>query len=96
MTRQRLALAAALAGLFASSTLRAEDTPATPPDAGKKWRGPYVKELRPDPWGNSYQYRSPGQYGAKTYDLWSNGADSQPGGEGNNEDVTNWTSATTE
>lgn len=66
----------------------------TPPaDAGKKWRGPYVKELLLDPWGNPYQYRSPGQFGAKTYDLWSNGADGQPGGEGNDEDITNWTQA---
>src|SRR5437764_10937984 len=26
----------------------------------KKWRGPYIKLLRPDPWGNAYQYRNPG------------------------------------
>ena len=61
-----------------------------PPDAGRKWRGPYVMQLRPDPWENPYQYRSPGQYGSKTYDLWSNGADGQPGGEEYDEDVTNW------
>lgn len=61
-----------------------------PPDAGRKWRGPYIKELRLDPWENEYEYRSPGQFGSKTYDLWSNGADGQPGGEDYNEDVVNW------
>lgn len=64
-----------------------------PPDAGRKWRGPYLKELILDPWGNEYQYRSPGLFGSTTYDLWSNGADGAPGGEGNGEDVTNWTEA---
>ncbi len=61
-----------------------------PPDAGRKWRGPYVTQILLDPWDNEYQYRSPGQFGSKTYDLWSNGADGQPGGVDNNEDVTNW------
>ncbi len=33
----------------------------------KKWRGPYIRELRRDPWGNPYQYPhtgrpSPGQF----------------------------------
>src|SRR5688500_13743027 len=29
------------------------------PPAGEesKWRGPYIKVLRADPWGNPYQYR---------------------------------------
>ena len=62
-----------------------------PPDAGKKWRSAYIREMRPDPWGNPYQYRSPGLYGSKTYDLWSNGADGTPGGEGYDADITNWT-----
>ena len=61
-----------------------------PPDAGRKWRGPYVTQILLDPWDNEYQYQSPGQFGSKTYDLWSNGADGQPGGVDNNEDVTNW------
>ncbi len=61
-----------------------------PADGGQNWRGPYVKELIPDPWGNGYQYRSPGQFGSKTYDLWSNGADGKPGGEEKERDITNW------
>ena len=27
-----------------------------PSGEAKKWRGPYIKLLRPDPWGNPYQY----------------------------------------
>ena len=65
----------------------------TPPaDGTKNWRGPYIKELRPDPWGNAYAYRSPGLHGAKTYDLWSRGADGSDGGEDLNADITNWES----
>src|SRR6266542_1737074 len=31
-----------------------------PSSDDKKWRGPYIKMLRPDPWGNPYQYRVTG------------------------------------
>jgi general secretion pathway protein G len=56
----------------------------------KKWRGPYIQQLRPDPWGNPYQYRAPGVHHAIGYDLWSRGADNQDGGEGQGADVGNW------
>ena len=63
----------------------------TPPSEGAKaWRGVYIKELLPDPWGNRYKYRSPGLNGSKTYDLWSQGGDGQDGGDGKGEDITNW------
>ena len=53
------------------------------------WNGPYVKEsLLKDPWGNTYEYRQPGEHGQ--FDLWSNGADGSRGGEGNNADISNW------
>jgi len=54
------------------------------------WNGPYLKkEVPKDPWGNPYRYRCcPGQYGE--YDLWSEGGDGAPGGEGENADVTSW------
>ena len=61
-----------------------------PAEGAKNWKGPYIKELRPDPWGNPYVYRSPGLHGARTYDLWSRGADGNDGGEDNGKDVTNW------
>lgn len=62
------------------------------PPAGedKKWRGPYVKLLRPDPWGNPYQYRNPGVQHKTGFDLWSRGADGADGGEGEAADIGNW------
>ena len=56
-----------------------------------KWAGPYLKKnaVPKDPWGNPYQYACcPGQHG--DYDLWTYGADNQPGGDGENADVTSW------
>jgi general secretion pathway protein G len=41
-----------------------------------------------DPWGRPYQYRFPGEYGA--FDVFSFGADGQPGGEGLDADIGNW------
>jgi general secretion pathway protein G len=55
-----------------------------------KWRGPYIKVLRPDPWGNPYQYRRPGTRHATSFDLWSRGADNADGGESDNADIGNW------
>src|SRR5690242_12457252 len=37
----------------------------------KNWRGPYIKQLRNDPWGNPYQYRAPGVHHSSGFDLWS-------------------------
>jgi general secretion pathway protein G len=60
-----------------------------PSDVQGKWHGPYVqKALPPDPWGNSYIYTYPGKEGKESYDLQSYGADGQPGGDGENADVT--------
>jgi len=54
-----------------------------------QWHGPYLKrDLPPDPWGHPYQYVSPGQHGE--FDVFSYGADGQPGGEGEAADVTSW------
>lgn len=56
----------------------------------KKWRGPYIKMLRNDPWGNPYQYRSPGVRHPSSFDLWSRGADGADGGEAERADIGNW------
>jgi general secretion pathway protein G len=56
----------------------------------QKWRGPYVKMLRADPWGHPYQYRFPGVHHPTSFDVWSRGADGADGGEGPNADVGNW------
>ena len=55
----------------------------------KNWRGPYVKMLRPDPWGQSFQYRAPGAHHTASFDIWSRGADGKDGGEGQNADIGN-------
>ena len=53
------------------------------------WDGPYLKKAVPsDPWNKPYQYQSPGTHGE--YDLVSLGLDGQPGGDGENKDVTSW------
>ena len=62
--------------------------PATPPEPQNWKTGGYVDRLPLDPWGNDYQYLSPGQNGA--IDLYSLGADGQIGGEGTKGDIANW------
>ena len=55
------------------------------------WRGPYLKRTIPaDPWGRPYIYRSPGEHGPGGNDLSSLGKDGQPGGEGEDADITSW------
>ncbi len=55
----------------------------------RKYRdGGYIKRLPKDPWGNDYQFLSPGERGR--YDLYSLGADGEEGGEGNAADIGNW------
>jgi general secretion pathway protein G len=59
------------------------------PSNARNWNGPYVNASNlVDPWDNPYQYRYPGQH--RSYDIFSNGADGQPGGEGINSPITNW------
>jgi general secretion pathway protein G len=59
------------------------------PTGEARWQGPYLKKALPsDPWGNPYQYRSPGEHGE--LDLSSLGKDGQPGGSGEAADLTNW------
>jgi general secretion pathway protein G len=59
-------------------------------DEANKWRGPYVKQIRNDPWGNAYQYRAPGQHHPASFDIWSQGADGADGGEKEAADIGNW------
>jgi general secretion pathway protein G len=55
------------------------------------WRGPYLKRTIPaDPWGRPYIYRSPGEHDPGGNDLSSLGKDGQPGGEGEDADITSW------
>jgi len=53
------------------------------------WKsGGYIDRLNKDPWGNPYQYASPGT--RSDVDVFSYGADGQPGGTGNDADIGSW------
>ncbi len=66
------------------------DRPTGEPQA-RNWRGPYLRKAIPlDPWGRPYAYKSPGDVNAESYDLLSLGRDGQPGGSGEDSDVTSW------
>jgi len=55
----------------------------------KNWKpGGYLERLPEDPWGHPYQYANPGTHGE--IDVWSLGADGEPGGEGVDADIGNW------
>ena len=69
------------------------ERPSGEPQA-RNWRGPYVRKAIPlDPWGRPYAYKSPGNVNAESYDLLSLGRDGQPGGSGEDADVTSWESS---
>jgi general secretion pathway protein G len=60
------------------------------PTSGKvplNWRS-YLERLPSDPWGKAYQYLNPGTNGE--IDVFSLGADGEPGGEKANADIGSW------
>ncbi len=62
--------------------------PTTEPVPSNYKEGGYLSKLPKDPWGNKYQYLSPGLKGE--VDVMSLGADGKPGGEGVNADIGSW------
>lgn len=61
-----------------------------PPQGIINWGGPYLKKDVPvDPWGHPYVYVAPGTH-QNDFDLLSYGRDGQPGGTGEDADITNW------
>jgi general secretion pathway protein G len=61
------------------------DAPPAPPN----WKpGGYLEKLPKDPWGSPYQYLNPGLKGE--IDVYSLGADRQPGGTGVDADIGSW------
>ncbi len=54
------------------------------------WNGPYIRKADAliDPWGQPYEYLSPGEH--SDYDLFSLGRDGADGGDGEDGDVTSW------
>jgi general secretion pathway protein G len=62
--------------------------PETPP-APANWKpGGYLERLPKDPWQHPYQYINPGLRGE--IDVFSFGADGQPGGTGKDADIGSW------
>ena len=51
------------------------------------WKS-YLDKLPEDPWHHPYQYANPGVHGE--VDVFSYGADGQPGGEGDDADIGSW------
>lgn len=48
----------------------------------------YLKSLPKDPWGRDYLYSNPGEHGE--VDIFTFGAEGQPGGSGINAQIGNW------
>ena len=73
--------------------LEALFTPPTSEPAPRNYQpGGYLRGGREplDPWGNPYLYESPGENNPHSVDIWSYGADGEPGGEGVEADIGNW------
>lgn len=60
------------------------------PSNEARWNGPYLRKstIPKDPWDRAYIYRFPGEHGP--FDVFSNGANAQPGGEGEDADIVSW------
>lgn len=57
------------------------------PSRDKRWRGPYLKKLPLDAWGNGLKYESPGRKNQDGFDIVSAGPD---GRFGTGDDIGNW------
>jgi general secretion pathway protein G len=77
---------------FPTSEQGLEALITAPAEARNYQPGGYLRERRlpDDPWGNPYHYEAPGQQNPHSYDLWSLGADGEPGGDGVDADIGNW------
>ncbi len=56
------------------------------PSSASNWNGPYLEKEPIDPWGKTYEYKSPGTHRPQDYDLYSLGKD----GIESEDDVKNW------
>src|SRR5579862_384855 len=64
-------------------------TMPTQPPIPPNWKpGGYLEKLPVDPWGRPYQYLNPGLKGE--VDVFTYGADGQPGGTGADADIGSW------
>ncbi len=60
--------------------------PSTSPEP-RDWKM-YLKRVPVDPWGREYLYLNPGEHG--DVDVFTLGAEGQPGGTGINAEIGNW------
>lgn len=60
-----------------------------PATGTERWNGPYLRsvEVPPDPWGNRYLYRAPGD--KRAYEITSLGSDGRKAGTGDAADISN-------
>lgn len=60
------------------------------PAGVSRWRGPYLRHssVPQDPWSRPYHYRYPGEHAE--FDIWTNGANGRPEGEGEDRQIGNW------
>lgn len=78
-------------GTYPSADLEELYTAPTDVTLAARWMGPYLKRrITTDPWGNPYNYVSPGVHNTGSYDLWSYGRDGQEGGTDADADIGNW------
>jgi general secretion pathway protein G len=68
------------------------DEPTTSPEPRSYRPEGYLQggRLPVDPWGEPYQYEAPGNHNPHSFDLWSLGSDSNPGGDDTDADIGNW------
>lgn len=64
------------------------NAPAAEPVPGNYAQGGYIDRLPTDPWGNAYQYLSPGVH--DEFDIFTLGADGVSGGTGLDADIGSW------
>lgn len=62
------------------------EKPSSSPEP-RNWNQ-YLKSLPRDPWNRDYLYINPGEHGE--IDIFTYGADGQPGGTGVNAEIGNW------
>lgn len=76
-------------GDFPSTSDGLQALMTAPANKADRWRGPYIEgnKVPLDPWGEPYQYRSPGTKNKGGYDIYSKGPDKV---DGNEDDIGNW------
>lgn len=65
------------------------EAPQSGPEPANYASNGYIDRLPKDPWGRDYQYLSPGVHGE--VDIFTYGADGEPGGSGTDADIGTWT-----